>query len=330
MAIIATEKVLTLDYWKPAAKLEVGDIVFNQLGNPVTITLVQQYRSDACYLVRFNDYLQVCGDLKLTFPTENKKYRNRIYSYKGRFKFKRPLKPVPVEDLKDRQLVGVPTFDKLSVPTAHPLKLPIQDLPIPPFVFGYWFFNQKANNKYTFTKNRQEDITTRFKDVGYNVTPGKMTTNRERYFKIFPSVESQLIGNIPNRIPNNYLLASDEQRIELLRGILASRSRQYTKKIDSFRITNANYAIIKQIQFLVESLGCRTKLVYTPQKNSYTCFFKSRLSLVPEQRTMPLKVHHGRRYFMEVEQIASQMCVYIETDGESNPILVGEGLIPCH
>jgi hypothetical protein len=33
MAILATEKVLTLDYWKMAGDLQVGDIVFNPKNN---------------------------------------------------------------------------------------------------------------------------------------------------------------------------------------------------------------------------------------------------------------------------------------------------------
>jgi hypothetical protein len=43
MAILATEKVLTLDYWKPAEKIQVGDYVFNQTGDLVKVTLVQKY-----------------------------------------------------------------------------------------------------------------------------------------------------------------------------------------------------------------------------------------------------------------------------------------------
>jgi len=35
MAILATEKVLTLDWWKPASKLVIGDYVFDKDGKIV-------------------------------------------------------------------------------------------------------------------------------------------------------------------------------------------------------------------------------------------------------------------------------------------------------
>jgi hypothetical protein len=48
MAILATEKVLTLDWWKPASKLEVGDYVFDKDGKIVQVKLIQQYYSENC------------------------------------------------------------------------------------------------------------------------------------------------------------------------------------------------------------------------------------------------------------------------------------------
>ena len=45
MAILATEKVLTHNYWKPAYKIEVGDYLFDHNGKPTKVTLVQQYHT---------------------------------------------------------------------------------------------------------------------------------------------------------------------------------------------------------------------------------------------------------------------------------------------
>ena len=83
MAILATKKVLTLDYWKSASKLEVGDYVFDQNGNPVRIKLVQHYFADDCYEVYFNDHLNAAGDKHLTLPLEDVVHRKKIYKYNG-------------------------------------------------------------------------------------------------------------------------------------------------------------------------------------------------------------------------------------------------------
>ena len=62
MAILATERVLTLDYWKFAYDLVEGDVVFDRLGQPATIKLIQQYRAQSCYEVQLIDGLTVAGD----------------------------------------------------------------------------------------------------------------------------------------------------------------------------------------------------------------------------------------------------------------------------
>jgi hypothetical protein len=330
MAILATEKVLTLDYWKFAGNLQVGDYVFNQVGEPVRVTLVQQYHANTCYRVTFDDHLSVAGDTKLTFPTENFKYRARAYQYKGKFKFRRPLRPATVKDLQQTPLSGSDNTKKLSVPTAHPLQLPHQDLPVPPFIFGYWFFNHNANNTMGFVPGRTEDVSKKFKDHGYKITLKGKNPNGEHRFRVTPSIESQLIPDIPIKIPNNYLMASFEQRLELLKGILAARHSPYQASRDRFRINNKQYRIAIQIQCLLESLGMRTAMLHDESRKNYISFFKSRIQLVPEQASPPFKVHHGRRYPRVIDQLVPQLCVYVEVEGEKDNYLVGEGFIPCH
>jgi hypothetical protein len=330
MAILATEKVLTLDYWKFAGNLQVGDYVINQDGVPSKVTLVQQYHAQTCYRITFDDHLSVAGDAKLTLPTENHKYRARAYQYKGKLKFRRPLRPATVEELVETTTFGLENTKKLSVPTTHPIQLPHQDLPVPPFIFGYWFFNHNANNNLVFTLGRSEELTKRFKDNGYKITLKKLKSNGERYFRVTPSIESQLVPNIPAKIPNNYLMASFEQRLDLLKGILAAKSAQYNKLKDKFRITNQEYRLSVQIQCLVESLGFRSSVVYSKQYNHYIIFFKSRVQLVPNQASPPFKVHYGRRYPKTIDKLVPQLCVYVEIEGDKDNYLVGEGFISCH
>ena len=329
MAILANEKVLTLDYWKPARKLEVGDYVFDKDGKLVRIKLVQEYRSENCYEVVFNDHLRVSGDTKLGFPVETPVCRIKSCQYKGVRKLKRQMRKKKVDDLITAQLKDNRGRLLYSVPTAKPLELPHQDLPIPPFLFGFWFFNQRANKTMAAPRGWTEKIQEKFRDHGYKVTFGRKINTGEREFSVFPTFESQLVPFIPSKIPNNYLLASAEQRFELLKGILHAKSRQYSKVKDRFRISSYNYGTIQQIQALVESLGHRTKVEHDKTLNNYTLFFKSRIKLVDNQVSPPLKVYNARRYVTQVNHIPGQMCVHIETTGQDNTILVGEGFISC-
>ena len=329
MAIIATEKVLTLDWWKPAAKLKVGDYVFDRNGKPVQIKLIQQYRVEDCYRVMFDDHLTLSGDGKLGFPMEDIKYRKRLCSYKGHFKFRRPLKHIIIDNLTELPLKNNRNRSVYSVPTTQPLQFPYQDLPVPPFVFGYWFFNRTPTQKLTVETEKQEEIIQRFKDYGYKIILGSKKPYNRREFTVKPSIESQLVPNIPSVVPYNYLLANTEQRIELLSGIIMAKRAQYNQKADRFGITAKNLNTITRIQSLVESLGCKTIIEHEENNSNYSISFRSRHSLVSNQASPPVKVHHARRYVSKISKLPAQLCVHIETTSEDSTILVGEGFIPC-
>ena len=329
MAITANEKVLTLDYWKPARKLRVGDYVFDKDGNVVQIKLIQEYRSEDCYEVTFNDYLSMRGDQNLGFPTETPKHRKRMHEYKGKFKFRRPLKPLKVKDFQATSLKTKYNRLAFSVQTAKPLELPHQYLPVPPFIFGFWLFGRKAGKKFVATQGKTEEVAEKFKDHGYKLVFHKLMSNGERNFSVTPSIESQLAPNVPSKIPNNYLLASVEQRTELLKGILCAKHRLYSPKTDTFRYTSSHFGSVTQIQYLVESLGIKTKLFHDTILNNYVLTFKTRIKLVSHQVSPPVKVHFGRRFITSITPIPAQSCIHIETTGSDNTILVGEGFIPC-
>lgn len=329
MAILATEKVLTLDWWKPASKLEVGDYVFDMNGKIVQIKLVQQYHSDNCSRVTFNDNLSVSGDTNLNFMVEDLKYRNRLHQYIGHFKFRRPLKQKSVDHLLDEPLKDKRARLVYSVPTTRPLELPHQTLPVPPFIFGFWFFNRKPKGHLNAPAKYHDEVMAKFKDHGYKVKLGRKRQGGRQEFTVTPTIESQLAPNIPNKVTNNYLLASPEQRLELLQGILIAKIGQYNERDDRFRFSSPHLPTVLRIQSLVESLGSKTRVELDETNKTYYLFFKTRLKLVSNQQSPPVKVHLGRRYIKNITSIAPQMCVHIETTAKDSTILVGEGFIPC-
>jgi hypothetical protein len=329
MAILATEKVLTLDWWKPASKLEVGDYVFDMNGKIVQIKLVQQYHSSNCNRVTFNDNLSVSGDLKLNFMVEDLKYRNRLHQYIGYFKFRRPLKQKSVDNLLDESLKDKRARLVYSVPTTRPLELPHQTLPVPPFIFGFWFFNRKSKGHLNAPAKYHDEVIAKFKDYGYKVKLGRKRQGGRQEFTVTPTIESQLAPNIPNKVTNNYLLASPEQRLELLQGILIAKAGQYNERDDRFRFSSPHLPTVLRIQSLVESLGSKTRVELDETNNTYYLFFKTRLKLVNNQQSPPVKVHLGRRYIKNITKIEPQLCVHIETTAKDSTILVGEGFIPC-
>jgi len=329
MAILATERVLTLDYWKPAAKVQVGDYVFDRKGKPVKVTLVQEYRAQTCYEVVFNDFLKAGGDQHLTFATENVKYRKRIQSYKGHFKFRRPLRNVTAQTLAESPLKDYRDESIYSVPTTDPIQLPHQDLPVPPFVFGFWFFNRSPKKLLHVHKEYYQEIEAKLKDYGYipKIRSGK--SKKSTYFTLTPNIEHQLLPVIPTQIPNNYLMGSVEQRTELLSGIMWANPRSYHPKKERFIFSSRLKGVTSRVQHIAESLGSKTYVTFLERNKLFQLTFRSHLKLLPQQEPKPLKVHHNRRAIASVTQIPAQLCVHIETDGEDGTFLAGEGYIAC-
>lgn len=322
MAILATEKVLTLDYWKKAGDLKVGDIVFDHLGKPARIKLIQHYRATNCYEVLFNDKSTIAGDKHLTLPVESENYRKQVRKYKGVRRFRRKLARTSIEKLLTVPLTGREGRKEYSVPTTEALKLAHQDLPVPPFIFGFWFFSRHKDQTMTAPPEFRDFVLEKFKDYGY--IPTKKTR-----FSTTPSIFSHLAPTIPYKIPNNYLLASPEQRKELLSGIMCSKPRKYNKQSGTFRFTSKNRIIAQQVQYLAESLGCKTSIMGDNTKHYHTVFIRTKLPLVPNQTIKPIKVRQLWRLIAEIYEITPQACVHIETDGENSTFLVGEGFIAC-
>lgn len=329
MAITANEKILTLDYWKQADKIVEGDYIFDRKGDIVKVTSVQHFYSEKCYRVQLNDLMSMTGNGTLHFLLETPKYRLRALEYKGVQKFKRPLVRLSVAELMEKPLKHKKNLLYFSIPTCDPLKLPHQDLPVPPFIFGFWYWNRIKHNSFSVKDINYEFVKQKFKDHGYKITKTRKYVNEPMYFKVSPSIESQLAPFIPNEIPNNYLLASHEQRIELLSGIINGKINTYKEKEDHFKIGSTYWPEVRKLQGLIESIGCKTTIHYQKYINTYVIKFRSRHRLCEQQRSPPIRVHQTRRYVTGVEEIQPQQCVHIETDGPDGSFLVGEGFIAC-
>lgn len=324
MAITANQKVLTLDYWKPAYKLEVGDWVFDRNGQPVQITMVQEYHAQECYKITLKDHHTLSGDSHLTMPLETPMCRSRQIQYKGHYKYKRQPRYKTTKEVAQTPLQhGKKNGYTLSIPTTKPLALPTQDLPVPPFVFAYWFLRRQNNKMIARTKDCDDIVKQEFKDAGY------ATKDYYRGFTVSPSIELHLSHNLPNKFPNNYLLSSPEQRLQLLRGIIYARPSRYDVKADVFTITFKDQLLLQQVQFVAESLGLKTRLDYNERDKCCSLVFRSKLQLMHNQRPINFKVNLARRYITKITPIENQLCVHIETTSPDSTILVGEGFIAC-
>lgn len=326
MAVLASTPVPTANGWMQASDLQIGDTVFDHLGQPQTITRTQLYTPQVCYEVQLDDGLTIQGDGKLTLHLQTRQWRNlldRHLNRKNRQHWRKMTKPLAVLNLEELSTANLKSFDdrtEYSVPNCLPVQYPSRDLPVPPYIFGIYLATLSPTNRHWLRNQPLNKMQRIFRGYGHSIVTRKHK-NGDTLFSIRPSVRDSFLFaglTIPKDLPNFYTDGSVEQRIGLLEGLIDGGAIKKDKKGKTFVMKEANYHYIRKIQSVVESFGVRSLLLTPKRTPSYTLKFRI---------NDDFSVLYGtnKRYVRKIEQIPAQKCVHLEAP---NQILVGEGYIP--
>lgn len=288
MGIDAKTPIPTVSGWKPARAITAGDEVFSFDGTPTKVLSTQLYTPAECFKIWFEDGVTLVVDARTGIPIiPNMKIRTLGEWTRTR----RRTSDYTIEPLGPRLLLEKPD-DRHLVPNCHPLKMPRRNLPVDPFVFGQWYNDRGA-------KRRRERV-----DITRELI--------ERY------------PMIPTDIPEEYLFASFEQRLGLLRGILSQRKHCFDPKHGDFKFATRSVKVLRQVQNLVESLGLRSRIVQGGRGFWHTLRFRSLLRLVENQTPHRAIARHDCRVITKVESIPSRECIYIKSE---DTLVVSEGFL---
>lgn len=335
MAIAADTPIPTIKGWLPASQLMVGDFVFDQYGLPQRVKTLQSYIPQEMYRVELDDGLSLEGDQHLAFYPQTKRNRINISQFLSRRRADKVRQPnrrkMAVAKRSVEQLIAAGLHNpddgryEFTIPTCEPLNYPYQDHPVPPFVAGLWFAAPRYDNTIKKTKQFHDHVKERLRDVGYKVTD-KSTTR----FSASPQITRAFLARyvaIPKVLPQEYLVGTAEQRIDLLAGIMCSSDNTYNQERDTYFYRTCNKQFCRMIQNLCESLGIRTmSRINSAEYNIYEIRFRTELPLVPNRNIKPKTIKFKRRTLRKIEAIKPFTCVHIETEGQ---FLAGEGYIPC-
>lgn len=326
MAITTDTPIPTPLGWVAAGDLVIGDIVFDQLGQPTEVKTIQHYTPAECYEIEFDDGLTVQGDKHLTLHLQDKKWRDRLGEYlnlkdrKMHRGMRRPLIQLTAENLHDADLRHTDGRWNYSVPNCLPIQYGTRDLPVPPYIFGVWFASLTPKGRMWLRDKPLDKMQRIFRNYGHFIKTRKHR-NGLTLFDIRPSVRDSFLFagmDIPTSLPFYYLDGNVEQRIELLEGLIDGGFIKKYKNSNLYVAKNANYKLMRKIQGLVESLGIKTTL-HTPSSTpSYTLKFR----MNPE---FPIVYGKNRRFCIKIQKIAPKNCIMIQTNTQ---YLTGEGYIP--
>ena len=219
------KKGLALDTLIPTPKgfttmgeIKVGDEVFNALGEITKVTSKSEVKHLPCYRVTFqNGDSFVCDHEHRWFAKGTSCYGNPEWSV------------MEAKYLAAVKSLGYP----ITTPKIKPVILPEANLPIPPYVLGYWLGNgDRQTAKVTCDKKDADEIASYISPF-YDVERKDEPRNNAAYLRITSkgvrnpqtSLYCQLRNlkeNEGKHIPAIYKRASIAQRIELVQGMCDS------------------------------------------------------------------------------------------------------------
>lgn len=363
-------EIPTPDGWKLMRDIHPGDYVFGQDGKPSKVLVESEVFDKAMYLVTFEDGATIKASADHLWTVTTRSSRETV-------KRRRNLKRTPWRNKQFREggwyetttaeiandMYCVTTKKdgrvcktcKYRVPRIEPVEYARKDLPIAPYVFGYWLGDGSKRQPMIVVGSKDVDETVahlseydhvldvRLVNAGYyNVW---LDVNRNGRGKN-PFVDSlHSLGVFNNKhIPDMYMRGSVEQRWELLQGLMDSDGNCTVHGNCEF--TQIDEALTKQFVELCASLGLRTRVYKTEDRISESgvkssagfsvrfltdsanpCFKLTRKKNRLKDR---LSSRMDAKSIVDIKRIPNEPSKCIAVDNDSHLYLAGRQYTPTH
>lgn len=262
--------VLTPSGWVPIGEIVPGDYVIGANGAPTMVTGVFPQGKKPVYRVTFTDgaSTRCCGEHLWAVQTPNDRFRNPE-------KFR-------VMELR-RFMSDLKTYagnSKWFIPMTAPVSFTTgPDLPVDPYLLGVLLGDGGLTHRVTFT-NIDEGVVNAVRDsIPNSVSITQKTTMQYSIVGPGPAKQNTVMDALRSldvmgkmahekRIPKEYLMASPEQRLKVLQGLVDTDGHVYQGCGVEF--TSTSIGLIQDVQFIVGSLGGTTTAHPLGRNNTYT------------------------------------------------------------
>ena len=337
--------------WTTMGDLSVGDIVFDERGVPCRVTFCTEVQHDRdCYVVRFDDGSEIVADAEHRWWTWDKRAR------KAHGRAHHPTAHPKVRttaEMADSVTVHGGRERNYSIPVAAPLQLPEADLPVDPYCLGYWLGNgSRGCGSITVNDADVEHVIARFTMAGFpangmwqqgrgcvTMTVGKFGNSPQGFAGRLRS-----LGVLDDKhVPAIYLRASEDQRRDLLAGLLdsdghaspgghvefSSIDRRLAESVLELAISLGWRATMQAGRATLNGRDCGPKyrVIWTPRRSPFSTPRKSAPFDRPERAQRTRTTH---RRIIAIEPVPSVPVRCITVDSPSHLYLAGHSMIPTH
>lgn len=329
--------VLTTKGWTTHGELKVGDYVFHPSGKAIAVKWVSE-KDVADVEVEFYDGSVI------------KCHRNHEWTVYDRSESSRGWKTYETNYLLSVAVTNGKQKPRarFQLPIRECLEWPEVDLPIHPYFLGMWLGDGKSSDPHLIHHRSDKETIDKIEQIcGYK-------KSCEWVHSSTGVIHSSFAGNgirttlrrlnlLENKhIPEIYLRASKQQRLDLLAGLVDSDGT-VCKKTGRVLISNINKTLVDGIYDLVMGLGFRCYIKeYEPVLSTSGIQGKNRVYVVgfnpdieiptalPRKRTVRLDHVKRRIGIKEVRLAEPEIGHCIQVDSEDGLYLVGRNLIPTH
>jgi predicted phage terminase large subunit-like protein len=318
-ALEVTTPIPTPAGWKEIQQLVPGDEVFAPDGSPTRVVARSKvWRDRPVFAVTTAEKERIVADA-------NHEWRVRLDAKSG------ALSVRETRWLTERQNKFGKGRNTLVAPHAG-LKLPITELPIPPYVLGVWLGDGYSKTGQ-ITKNAVDlpHFVRRFREEGFDLVPKKGLVCRVprlqallRRFRLFDN----------KHVPSTYLRAAASQRLALLQGLMDTDG--YASPDGQGEFCSTKECLASAVQELLSSFGIKSHMLCgraklygrdVGPKFRVLFYFKNAFSLPRKKdRAKDGTIHPG--HYLRFESAGKADTVCIEVDHSSHMFLAGRSMLP--
>jgi phage terminase large subunit-like protein len=360
------EMILTGGGWKKFGDLRVGDLVHAEDGTLVPVTYTSPVHELDCYRVSFADgQSTICDADHLWTVFDRYGHGGRDHSIIDRRVYlKGAWRTLSTPEIAETfnisrpgatNTVGGKAYPKreyrYAVRTDRVLDRPRADLPLDPYLLGVWLGDGSTDAAVITTPDPV--ILESFRAAGFQTPQRPLRPgNGAQQYGIKPGFLTTLraLGVLGNKhVPERYLLASAEQRMDLLRGLMDTDGGVIlgpSAKTPRVEFSSTRRGLAEAVLFLARSLGWKATLGERRPRLNARNVRRYRVAWMATQDRPPFRLarHIARlrdqspaaaarsrsNKIVAVERVPTVPTMCIQVDHPSHQFLVGEGLIPTH
>jgi len=322
--------------WTTMGEVSIGDEVLGRDGRPARVTGTSPiHLGRDCYRVTFKDRTAIVADaghLWLAIDQGSANRAEETYTTEA------------LRELTLRPFNNGVGGNRVAVPAPSVLDLKYRDLLVDPYVLGAWLGDgQTAGAAICGAPDDLAEIAREVQARGYTVTqwatvPGKVDVIGLPGGLLAGLKALGVLGD--KHIPTDYLRASTDQRLDLLRGLMDTDGTVGHRGRETCEFSSKWERLARQVAELARSLGYRATLSRKEELRSRTgetwrVTFRADPEMVPfllrrKADRCTTAVHVRNRSVVSIEPVPSVPVRCIAVDTADHLFLAGEGFVPTH